>query len=654
MSKLETQPIKIALVGNPNVGKSVIFGFFTGRYATVSNYPGTTIEIARGDFEIDRPGPAGPKNGVLIDTPGVNTLIPMTEEEEVTRDILFKGVDGVIQVADAKNLRRALLVSLELSEMEIPFALTLNMKDEADSLGIEIDKDRLASSLGVPVISTVAIEKKGLKDLKNAVGSVRLSLFRATYPGDIEEAIEKIGGYLTETGPSKKSLALMILAGDKSIDRWLPTTLAKGDLEKIEQIRRDLSSRYASGLSSVIHGRRLKAVDLLMASCLRKETVRGNKWQDWIGHICLHPVWGFVVLCAVLFLFYQFVGKFGAQTAVGWLEEDLFGNYLNPAAIKIFSKIFFFSPFLKDLFVGPYGMITMALTYAFAIIFPIVLTFFIAFSLLEDSGYLPRLAILLNKAFKIIGLNGKAVVPMILGLGCGTMAVMTGRIMDTKKEKIILTLLLALAVPCSAQLGIILAMLSALPFWATSIWLLVVLGSFLVVGFLAAKILPGRRSNLILEIPPIRKPTLFNIMAKTVARLEWYLKEVVPLFVLGTLILFLLDRFQLLARIEHVASPLVVRFLDLPPKATEAFLIGFLRRDYGATRFFDLFRQGNLDVIQTLVSLIVITLFIPCLANLLMIVKERGNRVAMAMVGFIYPFAFLIGGIVNFFLRIKA
>src|SRR3989338_8439160 len=388
-----------------------------------------------------------------------------------------------------------------------------------------------------------------------------------------------------------------------------------------------------------------------MASCLRKETVRGSKWKDRIGSICLHPVWGFFVLSFVLFLFYQFVGKFGAQTAVGWLEEDLFGNYINPTAVKVFSKLFSFSPFIKDLFVGPYGMITMALTYAFAIIFPIVLTFFIAFSLLEDSGYLPRLAILLNKAFKIIGLNGKAVIPMIIGLGCDTMATLSARIMDTKKERVILTLLLALGVPCSAQLGIILGMLGALPFWATLLWTGVVGGTILAVGFLSAQILPGHRSDFMMEIPPIRRPTVFNILTKTVARLEWYLKEVVPLFIIGTLFLFLLDKLGALPRIQEFANPLVVGFLHLPKEATEAFLVGFLRRDYGATQFFDLFGKGRLDAIQAIVSLIVMTLFVPCLANTLMILKERGIRTMLAMVGFIYPFAFLVGGIVNWALR---
>ena len=229
------------------------------------------------------------------------------------------------------------------------------------------------------------------------------------------------------------------------------------------------------------------------------------------------------------------------------------------------------------------------------------------------------------------------------------MLVFVGRSVEARS--LMLTLLLALGVPCSAQLGIVLGMLGALPYWATLLWFGIVGGSLILVGFLSSQVLPGQRSDFMMEIPPIRKPTLFNIFTKTTARLEWYLKEVVPLFILGTVFLFVLDKFKLLPRIQAFADPLVVQFLHLPKEATEAFLIGFLRRDYGATQFFDLYNKGRLDSIQAIVSLIVMTLFVPCLANVLMIVKERGLRTMIAIVGFIYPFAFLVGGIVNWGLR---
>ncbi|MBI1909751.1 MAG: ferrous iron transport protein B [Deltaproteobacteria bacterium] len=641
----ETLP-RIALVGNPNVGKSVIFGFLTGRYVTVSNYPGTTVEVSRGVSRLDN------KEVQIIDTPGINSLVPMSEDEQVTRNILLEErLDGIIQVADAKNLRRALFISLQLAEIGLPFLLDLNMEDEAAARGITIHKEKLSSLLGVPVVGTIAIQKKGLKEIRKKSLSLTPSTHHFSYSKEIEQAIQRLEGLLPESFISRRAVALMILSGDKSLKGWL-AKLSDTAIDSLEQIRGELARRYSEPLAYIINRQRLRSAEELLSVIVRQEDSRREGWASWVGRMAMHPLWGLPVLATILFLIYEFVGQFGAQTAVGWLENGLFGKFLNPWSITLFSKIFSFSPFLRDLFVGEFGIITMALTYALAIILPIVITFFMAFSLMEDSGYLPRLAVMLNRIFRMIGLNGKAVVPMVLGLGCDTMATMTARIMDTQKERIILTLLLALGVPCSAQLGIVLAMLAALPLWATFLWLGVVGGALILVGFLSAQILPGGSSDFMMEIPPIRKPTLANILTKTMARLEWYLKEVVPLFIIGTLFLFFLDKLSLLPKIQNLASPIVEGFLDLPKEATEAFLVGFLRRDYGATRFFDLFGQGRLSVVQAIISLIVMTLFVPCLANTLMILKERGVKTMLAIVGFIYPFAFFVGGVLNWGLRV--
>ncbi len=300
------------------------------------------------------------------------------------------------------------------------------------------------------------------------------------------------------------------------------------------------------------------------------------------------------------------------------------------------------------MFIGQYGIVTMALTYAIAIVLPITATFFIAFGMLEDSGYLPRLAIMVNKLFRLIGLNGKAVLPMVLGLGCCTMATLTTRILETKKERMIVTLLLALAIPCSAQLGVIMGMLSAISPWATVIWGGVLLAVLLVVGYLSSLIIKGEASDFILELPPIRVPKMKNILFKTFGRIEWYLKEAVPLFILGTLLLFAADKLLLLGLMEKAASPIVVNFLGLPAKATDAFLIGFLRRDYGAAGLFAMQKGGLLTPVQSLVSIVVITLFVPCIAQFFVTIKERGLKPALIMLGFIFPFAVVVGAGLNF------
>jgi ferrous iron transport protein B len=253
-----------------------------------------------------------------------------------------------------------------------------------------------------------------------------------------------------------------------------------------------------------------------------------------------------------------------------------------------------------------------------------------------------------------MGLNGKAVLPMVLGLGCDTMATLTTRILPSRKERVLVTLLLALGVPCSAQLGVILAMLAAMSPLGTLVWGVVVAGTLVGVGWAAARLIPGKASEFLLEVPPLRIPSVGNIAVKTLARTEWYLKEAVPLFVLGTILLFGLDAVGLLPVLQRASEPLVTGLLGLPAKAADAFLIGFLRRDYGAAGLLKLQQAGQLDGTQVVVSLVVITLFVPCIANFFVMIKERGIRTALAMVAFIVPFAFLVGGILNWVLRALA
>ena len=231
------------------------------------------------------------------------------------------------------------------------------------------------------------------------------------------------------------------------------------------------------------------------------------------------------------------------------------------------------------------------------------------------------------------------------------MATLTTRILETRRERVIITLLLALGVPCSAQLGVILGMLADVGPVATITWVGLMAGVILAVGFLASKVIPGESSDFILEIPPIRWPQVGNLGIKTMARIEWYLREAVPLFLVGTLVLFIADRLGWLLRIQAAAEPVIVHLLDLPPKATEAFLIGFLRRDYGAAGLFSMAKEGMLSNLQVMVSLTTMTLFMPCLANLLVIIKEHGGKVAVAMSLFIFPFAVLVGAAVNFVAR---
>jgi ferrous iron transport protein B len=595
-------PKRVVLLGNPNVGKSALFNALTGLRATVSNYPGTTVEVYRGRLA---------SGAELVDSPGLNSLLPLSEDEQVTWDLVraVAGEEGavVVQVADAKNLRRALLITLQLGQLEVPTVLVLNMHDEAEARGIRHDLRGLEAALGIPVRATVATQAQGLEGVLDALGHARVPRNHVPMPEDV-------------AGP-----ALALLTGRDRAPEETPAFL----------------SRYHEAL--------LAHADTITRRHATEGATVGERWSRRVGRVAIHPVWGWPILGLVLYALYGFVGVFGAGTLVNLMEKGLFHTYLNPWAVSLFALVPW--PLVRDLFVGEYGIVTMGLSYGLAIVLPIVLTFFTAFALLEDSGYLPRLAVMSDRVFRLMGLNGKAVLPMVLGLGCDTMATLTTRILPTKKERVLATLLLALGVPCSAQLGVILAMLAVVPFQAALVWGASVAFVMISVGWLAARVLPGERGDFIVELPPMRLPQLSNVASKTAARVEWYLKEALPLFLVGTLVLFLLDRLKLLGAVIEAGKPVVTGLLGLPPEASAAFLIGFLRRDFGATRLFDMSRGGGLGVGQLVVAMVTITLFIPCIANVFMIGKERGWKTAGAMAAFIFPVAFAAGGAVRVLLH---
>ncbi len=734
---------KIVLVGNPNVGKSVIFRLLTGSYVMVSNFPGTTVEISRGRLQL------GGVTYEVVDTPGIYSCVPQSEDEKVTCEILLREApDLVIQVADAKNLRRTLLITSQLVEFGIPMVLVLNMMDEAEERGITIDVSGLTELFAAPVVETVAIYSRGRKQLLQAIQEARppvnplkltnlrpgvgppvgegerripaalaaewLGLDDRTFTRQVESALgESVVGELLEACAAHRAVH----------NRSLPTDIAAGRGrfldETVQRLRLRREARYADasaarsrlwlglliaglvllgwneigGLFGVwtpfgaAYGGALAALERLPGPALVRDLLvgdpdatryryglvpelihllmfvfpvvvpfgvllaRNRSFTHEIGILTRRPATGIPLLVVVLVLVFEFVGYTGAQSLVGLLEKTLFGKYLVPALRHVAPP-----GILGDILVGRYGVVSMGLTYALAIVLPVVATFFIAFGLLEDSGYLPRLSILSDRIMRSMGLNGKATLPMVLGLGCCTMATMTTRILNSPKERLIATLLLALGIPCSAQLGVILGMSAAFSFRATLVVVGVVLSQLFLVGFLASRLVRGKCSEFIFEIPPIRVPQLRNVALKTGHRIRWYLQEAVPLFIYGTLALFALDRIHvqgssLLSWIQTGLEPVTSGILHLPPEAAGVFVLGFLRRDYGAAGLFDMSAKGLLSGQQAVVSLIVITLFVPCLASFLVIAKEHGLKRALAITGFIVPFAIGVGGVVSWILR---
>ena len=573
--RLRAHPLRVALVGNPNVGKSVLFGRLTGRYATVSNYPGTTVGITSGRALV------GAEVCEIVDTPGVNSLEgSLSEDECITRRLLTSGgAELVVQVADARNLRRALMLTSQLADVGLPMVLVLNMADEARARGVAIDVGNLAERIGVPVIEAVAPDGTGMRELRDA-------LPLAAHP------------------------------------------------HAARQERQDHVA-WADALT-----RQYRSV----------RTASLGRVQEQLARAVREPLTGLPILAIVLYLTYLFVGVFGAQTLVGALEQGLFATWITPGATAAASLVPW--AFARDFLVGDYGLVTMGLTYAIAIVLPVVTTFFLMFGFLEDSGYIPRLAIFSDRLFRAMGLNGKAVLPMVLGLGCDTMATMTTRILGTPKERLIAITLLALGVPCSAQLATIMGILGGISFGALVTLFAVVLMQMVIVGFLAACALPGDRSQFLLELPPIRLPRPGNLLRKTVLRVRWYLGEAVPLFLVGTALLFGLDRVGALDVLSRTARPIVTGALGLPAEAAEVFVMGFLRRDYGAAGLFSLAHDGQLTASQSVVALTVMTLFVPCVANLLMIIRERGMRVGLVILAAVTVIALGTGAGLNLALTV--
>ena len=737
---------KVILVGNPNVGKSVIFRLLTGSYVMVSNFPGTTVEVSRGRTHI------GETEFEIIDTPGVNSLIPQSEDEWVACEILLREKpDLIVQVADAKNLRRTLLITSQLVEFGIPTVLVLNMIDEAEDRGIEIDSQGVSRFFSIPVVETIAIYGKGRKQLLNALSNTRrprnplaelyadekiiqeidgiaspafLSAewiaennrdLTRTLAGHIgEEAmsrlkerqanyhaeghgnpVRKIGEirnsmldtavalfkkkrrdrFTDETGSFRKLWVSLLFLG-LVLFAWnefgallgipTPFALLRDAVEKKLDASLDTDYFGANMVRSVLLGEKtdrgfsfglvaeLIHVLLLIAPVIVPLAVlisRSRAFAYELGIQTRRAITGIPILIAVMLMLYEFVGYTGAQTLVGLIEKILFGQYLIPYLQSLLPPGFF-----ADLLAGRYGIISMGLTYAIGIVLPVVGTFFIAFGLLEDSGYLPRLSILADRVMRWMGLNGKAVLPMVLGFGCGTMAVMATRILSSKRERTIAILLLALGIPCSAQLGVMLGIAAGVSLKATLTVFAIVASQLLLVGYLAARIIRGRPSEFIFEIPPIRMPQFKNVAFKTWYRIQWYLKEAVPLFLIGTFVLFVLDRVQLFGRslllwVQAGLEPIISGMLHLPAQTAGIFLLGFLRRDYGAAGFYDLAQKGLLTGQQVVVSMVVITLFVPCLASFLMIIKEQGIKKALAITGFIVPFAICVGAVVSWVLR---
>lgn len=590
----------VVLAGNPNVGKSVFFGALTGTYVDVSNFPGTTVEITRGRCGSDD----------ILDTPGVYGIGSFNEEESVARDVILRA-DVVVNVVDAVHPERDLFLTLQLIDLGLPMVVALNMADEARRQGVAIDRARLEEILGVPVVETVAVERTGIGELIAALDRAKVGLGDSALDSELLETAAFTGS---------RAEALLVLEGDEQVSAR--HGMAPGTLR-----------------DHIYSSRRTRVNDIVAEVLSAAET--GGGFAARLSRVMLRPITGIPLLLALLAAVYQVLGVWVAGDVVGITEEALMQGYWEPFLRGIVARVFEVGTVPNTLLAGEFGLLTMTLTYLIGVILPLVAGFYLLMSVLEDSGYLPRIAALADRALTGMGLNGRAVIPLILGLGCVTMGTLTTRILGSRRERFIATALMAIAVPCSAQIAVIAALMARVgPGYAAG-YFVALLAVFVGIGTLLNKVTPGVSTDLLIDLPPLRMPRIGNVLRKSGVKVWHFMKEVSLFFLAGAAIISTLQVTGALEAIQTAATPLTVGWLGLPAEAATAFVMGFVRRDFGAAGFFTM----NLSSPQLLVAMVTITLFVPCVASIMVILKERGWAYLAGLFAGSVGTAFLIGGL---------
>ncbi|MBS1911704.1 MAG: ferrous iron transporter B [Bacteroidetes bacterium] len=646
---------KLVLVGNPNVGKSVFFNHLTGLYVDVSNFPGTTVEVSHGHH---------PKFAVF-DTPGIYGVSSFNDEERVARDIILEA-DIVLNVVDAVHLERDLFLTLQLIDMGKKMVVCLNMMDEAKLRGLTIDVEELSNRLGVPVLPTTAIHRTGFDGLDQHIAQACTGTSDSRLHRQLHDLLNRVGS---------QEEALMVLEGDSVIAER--HGIEPGDERELIYVER--------------RNRVNRILDRVVTVSEQKRTLAHT-----LGRISISPRWGLPFLLVVLYGLYLFVGSFIAQDVVGFTEKTIGDRIFEPfvkdqvariAAVDITvekigldaagkettlgSRVFSFpdgtgsNGNLKDemskyrdggtnnlhydfkspvavVFFGEFGAFSMTVTYLLFLLLPLVLGFYVSLSILEDSGYLPRLATFVDRSLNGLGLNGRAIIPLILGFGCVTMATITTRLLGSDREKRIATTILQFAIPCSAQLAVIAALLATAGVKATLIYAAVIFTVFIAIGTALDKALPGTSSPLLLDLPPMRLPRAGNVLQKTWTRTLSFMKEATPWFFVGALAVSVMQVTGVLDSWTKLLSPVTTGWLKLPAEASTAFVMGLVRRDFGAAGLY----QMHLTPMQVVVALTTITLFVPCIASLMVMIKERGAREGLVIWAGSWVLAFGIGGLV--------
>lgn len=642
----------LLILGNVNTGKSTLFERLVGGHWIEESDDGVTLRRGVMHRCGHRRGccrhgvPSNPQCFVVYDTPGTATLLPQDDVEAAVRDAILRlNPSALLIVADAKNVRRSLALTLHAAELGLPMILAVNMNDEATRRGIGVDTERIARALGIDVVATTASEGEGVEELRQAVLRPRVPRSIVAYPPYIDQALNDleelvVGSSVLPCAP--RGLALLLLGDDEVATALIERELGGEAVEacsRIVEVARE-GARRPLGIAITDHLYE-------MAEKLAKDAVKSSRHaksiMDRFGELAEHRIWGLIIAIAVVIAMYYWVGALGATIVVDLLNERFFTGLLTPLCERAVAPIPW--EIVRDAIMDEdFGLLPTGLFLAFGIVLPVLFFFFFAFGILQSSGYLARLSVLLDKLFRRFGLNGRGVMPIVMGFSCVTMALITTRMLETRRERIIASFLI-LGLPCAPLFAVLMVILGEMPVSAAIVVFGVLTLQKLIAGVFAARLLPGRSPDFIMVIPPMRLPKIGHVFVQTTQQTYAFMKEAVPLFLLASFLLFVFDRIGGLALMEWLAHPITHGLLQLPDQAVQVFIKSLVRRETGATEL--TLVQSHFSNLQLVVTLLVMSTIVPCVNAAIVLFKERGARVASATIAAVMVYSLIVGGLVS-------
>lgn len=631
----------IALAGNANVGKSVIFNHLTGLHQHIGNWPGKTVERAEGTlyfkgYTID-----------LVDLPGIYSLSTYSLEESISRRyIAVERPDMVINVVDASVLERNLFFTLQLLELESPMIIALNQVDVAKRKGIEIDVNRLEELLGVPVVPTVAVKGIGIFQLlEKAIETIEKGQaeerVKVKYGKEVEERISDLTKMVENTRSQypPRYLAIKLLEGDEEIvnevERMEPSIV-----QHAKKLASELESIHGNSCSTILTSERYEVAGCIAREAQKIIPPRRPTAEERLHSITTDKIVGYPIVALTLLSMFYAIFVFG-NSASETLSKIFYGT--EPLFAKIFGTGIFGALIWGGVIEGIIAGVTIALPY--------IVPFYFLLYILEDSGYLSRIAFLMDNVMHKMGLHGKAFIPLMLGFGCNVPACLGCRIMETERERLLAAFVTTL-VPCAARTVIILGLVGQFVGiqWAFALYAFDLIVIF-ALGRIAFKILPGEPTALIMEMNDYKLPHLRTVLKQTWFRLAEFIKIAFPLIIVGSFSLKLAEIFGMLERIASFLSPVTVTWLGLPSISGITLIFGVMRKELLLVMLATLLRTTNFAEVLTPLQMVVLSLvamfYIPCIATIATLIKEFGLKKALSITIFEIIFAIGLGGVAS-------